>query len=36
MKNSIETNGLYAFWKYSSFPFLLGGEVTRMDDNGKV
>lgn len=36
MKNSIETNGLYAFWKHDRFPFLLGGEVTRMDDDGKV
>lgn len=27
---------LYAFWKYDSFPYLLGGTVTRMDERGNV
>lgn len=27
---------LYAFWKHSSFPYVLGGPVTKMNDNGTV
>jgi DNA-binding MarR family transcriptional regulator len=27
---------LFAFWKYSSFPYILGGEVARFCDNGLV
>lgn len=27
---------LYAFWKYSAFPFVLGGLVTDMRDDGRV
>lgn len=27
---------LYAFWKYDLFPFVLGGEITRMDNDGYV
>lgn len=26
----------FAFWKYDLFPFLLGGEVTKMREDGKV
>jgi hypothetical protein len=29
-------NGLFAFWKYSSFPFVLGGTVVEMRPNGDV
>ena len=28
--------GLYAFWQYSQFPFILGGRVTEMYEDGKV
>ena len=27
---------LYAFWKYDLFPYLLGGEVVRIDAGGYV
>lgn len=27
---------LFAFWKYDLPPYVLGGEVTRMNDNGAV
>lgn len=27
---------LFAFWKYDQFPFLLGGEVTRVLPKGSV
>lgn len=27
---------LYAFWKYDLFPYLLGGEVEDMRDDGRV
>jgi hypothetical protein len=27
---------LYAFWEYDHFPYVLGGEVTKMDDRGRV
>ena len=27
---------LFAFWKYATFPFVIGGEITRMLDNGMV
>lgn len=27
---------LYAFWRYDQFPFVLGGPVTRMDEDGRV
>ena len=26
----------YAFWKYDSFPFVLGGEFNKINDNGLV
>jgi hypothetical protein len=26
----------YAFWKYDLFPFVLGGEVTKMHEDGLV
>lgn len=37
MKKTI-TNapGLYAFWRYDQFPFMLGGPVTGMDEEGRV
>lgn len=27
---------LYAFWTYDQFPYVLGGTVTKMNDNGTV
>lgn len=27
---------LYAFWRYDQFPYVLGGTVTKMFDNGTV
>jgi hypothetical protein len=27
---------LYAFWTHDQFPFVLGGTVTKVHDNGKV
>lgn len=27
---------LYAFWKYDLFPYVLGGEVVEMRDDGRV
>lgn len=26
----------YAFWRYDTYPYFLGGEVTRMNDQGLV
>lgn len=31
-----DVEGYYAFWKYDLFPFVLGGTITRMLDNGMV
>lgn len=28
--------GYYAFWNYDTCPYLLGGEITQMRDNGRV
>lgn len=28
--------GYYAFWRYSSFPYLLGGRITEMREDGAV
>lgn len=28
--------GLYALWRYDSYPYVLGGTVTRMDQMGAV
>lgn len=27
---------LYAFWRYDQFPYVLGGTVTKIHDNGTV
>ncbi len=35
-KVDVSTQGLFAFWKNDTFPYLLGGNVTRMDYNGRV
>ena len=32
----IEVGGLYAFWKYDTFPFFVGGPVTRLRGDGFV
>ncbi len=29
-------SGLFAFWRYDQFPYVLGAEVTRMDDKGNT
>ena len=31
-----EVKNLFAFWRYSSFPYVLGGEIKAIDDNGNV
>src|SRR5215208_5186423 len=36
MKKTTSAIDLYAFWRYDSFPFVLGGPVTRMDEEGRV
>lgn len=28
--------GIFAFWRYGLFPYVLGAEATRMDEDGKV
>lgn len=30
------TTKLYAFWKYDTYPYFLGGDVTRINDDGLV
>lgn len=30
------TDALYAFWRYDLFPFYLGGQVSKMKDDGSV
>ena len=35
MSQHIEKD-LFVFWKYDSFPYLLGGTVTEITDNGLV
>jgi hypothetical protein len=30
------TQPLFAFWRYTNFPYLLGGTVTKLNDNGSV
>lgn len=27
---------MFAFWKYDSFPYILGGEMLRMEEDGLV
>lgn len=29
-------SGLFAFWRYDQFPYVLGAEIARMDDVGNV
>lgn len=31
-----EVNGLFAFWRYDQYPYVLGAEITRMNDRGDV
>jgi hypothetical protein len=35
-KVNIVKDELYAFWAYSSFPYLLGGQIIRMNENGSI
>lgn len=35
-KNAQRVTGLFAFWRYDQYPFVLGAPVTEMDDEGKV
>ncbi len=35
-KSQLTVTRLYAFWTYDSYPYLLGGEVTKMLPNGMV
>lgn len=35
-KHATTITGLFAFWKYSSFPFVLGGTVVEMRPDGAV
>ena len=27
---------LFAFWQYDTYPYLLGGTITQMDDQGRI
>jgi hypothetical protein len=31
-----EVSGLFAFWRFDSYPYVLGADVTRMDDEGNA
>lgn len=31
-----EVTGLVALWRYADFPYVTGGEITRIDDAGRV
>lgn len=31
-----EVTGLFAFWRYDQYPYVLGAPVTKMDDEGRV
>ncbi len=31
-----EITGLFAFWRYDLYPYVLGGVAERMDDDGRV
>lgn len=33
---SQDINNLFAFWKYDMFPYLLGGTITKMRDDGYI
>ena len=35
-KNPQEVTGLFAFWRYDQYPYVLGAPVTKMDDEGRV
>lgn len=30
------TSELYAFWRYDLYPYVLGGEITKIKDDGRV
>lgn len=36
IKNPQKVSGLFAFWRYDLYPYVLGGVVDMMDDNGLV
>lgn len=31
-----EVNGLFAFWRYDLYPYVLGAEISRMNDKGNA
>lgn len=35
-KGFSKVEGLYAFWRYDSFPYVLGGPVSTMNERGDV
>lgn len=35
-KDVQEVSGLFAFWRYDQYPYVLGAPITKMDDDGKV
>ena len=34
--NETPIQGLYAFWKYDQFPYIIGGEVSKINGKGHV
>jgi hypothetical protein len=36
IKNPQKVSGLFAFWRYDTYPYVLGGVVDMMDDQGLV
>lgn len=36
VKQDNEVTGLFAFWRYDQYPYVLGAPVTKMDDEGRV
>lgn len=35
-KPSQKVSGMFAFWRYDQYPYVLGGEIDMMDDEGLV
>ena len=33
---NLKSHKLFAFWRYSSYPYVLGGTITKMRDDGFV
>jgi hypothetical protein len=35
-QNAQKVSGLFAFWRYDLYPYVLGAPITAMDNDGKV